>query len=34
MMYSAEVKEMCTLAKGPNHGSAPIPQEGIWVQSK
>ena len=34
MMYSAEVKEMCTLAKGPNHGSAPIPQEGKWVQSK
>ena len=33
-MYSAEVKEMCTLAKGPNHGSAPIPQEGKWVQSK
>ena len=24
---------MC-VAKGPNHGSAPIPQEGKWVQSK
>ncbi len=34
MMYSKEVEEMCVLAKGPNHGSAPIPVEGKWVQSK
>lgn len=25
---------MCPLAKGPNHGPAPIPQEGKWVQAK
>lgn len=34
MMYSTEVQHMCHIAKGPNHGSAPIPQEGKWVQSK
>lgn len=34
MIYSAEVEEMCVVAKGPNHGSAPIPEEGKWVQSK
>ncbi|WP_297438798.1 iron-sulfur cluster assembly scaffold protein [uncultured Clostridium sp.] len=34
MMYSSEVQEMCVIAKGPNHGSAPIPVEGRWVQSK
>ena len=34
MMYSHEVEQMCPLAKGPNHGPAPIPQEGRWVQSK
>ena len=28
------IRDRCTLAKGPNHGSAPIPQEGKWVQSK
>ena len=25
---------MICVAKGPNHGSAPIPEEGKWVQSK
>jgi NifU-like protein involved in Fe-S cluster formation len=25
---------MCHVAKGPNHGPAPIPQEGRWVQAK
>ncbi len=30
MMYSKEVEEMCVLAKGPNHGPAPIPEEGKW----
>lgn len=34
MMYSHEVEQMCPLAKGANHGPAPIPQEGRWVQSK
>lgn len=34
MEFSAEVKEMTCVAKGPNHGSAPIPQEGKWVQAK
>lgn len=34
MMYSREVEEMCVIAKGPNHGAAPIPEEGRWVQAK
>ena len=34
MMYSAEVEEMVCVAKGPNHGPAPIPEEGKWVQAK
>jgi len=34
MIYSAEVEKMTFVAKGPNHGPAPIPQEGRWVQSK
>ena len=34
MMYSSEVQEMCVVAKGPNHGCAPIPVEGRWVQAK
>ena len=34
MNYSKEIEEMCVVAKGVNHGSAPIPQEGKWVQSK
>lgn len=33
-MYSREVEEMCVIAKGPNHGAAPIPEEGKWVQAK
>lgn len=34
MMYSAEVEEMTCVAKGCNHGPAPIPEEGKWVQAK
>jgi NifU-like protein involved in Fe-S cluster formation len=34
MMYSAEVEEMVCVAKGPDHGPAPIPEEGKWVQAK
>jgi NifU-like protein involved in Fe-S cluster formation len=34
MLYSTEVEKMTCVAKGPNHGPAPIPQEGRWVQAK
>ncbi|MEI7903741.1 MAG: iron-sulfur cluster assembly scaffold protein, partial [bacterium] len=34
MIYSTEVEQMCRVAKGPEHGPAPIPQEGRWVQAK
>lgn len=34
MIYTHEVESMTCVAKGPNHGPAPIPQEGKWVQSK
>ncbi len=31
--YSHEVEKMCCVAKGPNHGPAPIPEEGKWVKA-
>ena len=34
MIYSHEVEQMCPIAKGPNHGPAPIPSEGRWVQAR
>jgi NifU-like protein involved in Fe-S cluster formation len=34
MIYSHEVQNMCVVAKGPNHGPAPIPEEGKWVRAK
>ncbi|HBO40909.1 MAG TPA: hypothetical protein DD477_06795 [Spirochaetaceae bacterium] len=34
MIYSHEVEHMCVLAKGANHGPAPIPEEGKWVKAK
>ena len=34
MTYSHEVEHMCVVKKGPNHGPAPIPEEGKWVRSK
>ncbi len=34
MIYSHEVEHMCVVKKGPNHGPAPIPQEGKWVRAK
>ena len=34
MIYSKEVEEMCTVAKGVDHGPAPIPEEGKWVKAK
>lgn len=33
MNYSHEVEHMCTVAKGPKHGPAPIPEEGKWVKA-
>ena len=34
MVYSTEVQHQCPLMKGCNHGPAPIPEEGKWVQAK
>ena len=34
MQYTREVEEMVCVAKGPNHGPAPIPEEGKWIQAK
>jgi len=34
MIYSHEVENMCVVKKGPNHGPAPIPEEGKWVKAK
>lgn len=33
MQYSREVAEMTCVARGANHGPAPIPEEGKWVKS-
>ena len=34
MIYTAEIENMCPVAKGAYHGPAPIPEEGKWVQAK
>ena len=34
MHYSKEVEHMVCVKQGPNHGPAPIPEEGRWVQSR
>lgn len=34
MEFTPEVQKMVCVAKGPNHGPAPIPQEGKWVKAK
>ena len=34
MHYSHEVEKMCPITKGPHHGPAPIPEEGLWVKAK
>ena len=34
MIYSHEVKTMCPVAIGANHGPAPIPEEAKWVKAK
>ena len=31
---SCEIGKMCIVTKEPNHGAAPIPEEGKWVQAK
>ena len=33
MNYSHEVERMCPVTKGPNHGPAPIPEEGRWLKA-
>ncbi len=33
-LTSREVDNMCCVQKGPKHGPAPIPEEGLWVQAK
>jgi len=33
MNYTHEVEHMCVVAKGPQHGPAPIPEEGRWVKA-
>jgi NifU-like protein involved in Fe-S cluster formation len=32
--FTHEVQKMSCVAKGPNHGPAPIPEEGRWVQAR
>jgi NifU-like protein involved in Fe-S cluster formation len=34
MIYTAEVQNMCPVAKGAKHEPAPIPEEGKWVHAK
>lgn len=34
MNYSHEVEHMICVKKGPDHGPAPIPEEGQWVKAK
>ena len=34
MIYTSEVEKMACVAKGCDHGPAPIPEEGEWIQAK
>ncbi len=34
MQFTHEVEKMCSITKGCNHGPAPIPEEGKWIQAK
>ena len=34
MVYSSEVREMCTVHQGARHGAAPIPEEAKWVKAQ
>lgn len=33
MDCTTEIENMCPITKGPNHGPAPIPEEGKWVKA-
>ena len=34
MKYTKDVENMCCVKKGVDHGPAPIPEEGKWIQAK
>ncbi|QZT39011.1 hypothetical protein K5X82_08950 [Halosquirtibacter xylanolyticus] len=34
MDYTSDIKNMCIVAQGPNHGPSPIPQQGQWTKAK
>ena len=34
MKYTEEIENMCVVKQGANHGPAPIPEEGKWVEAK
>ncbi|MGI6334239.1 MAG: iron-sulfur cluster assembly scaffold protein [Saccharofermentanales bacterium] len=34
MLNTHEVEQMTCVARGPNHGPAPIPEEGRWIQAR
>jgi len=34
MLKTHEIEQMTCVAKGPNHGPAPIPEEGRWIQAR
>ena len=34
MQKTHEVEQMTCIAKGPNHGPAPIPEEGRWIKAR
>ncbi|OIQ84567.1 hypothetical protein GALL_336050 [mine drainage metagenome] len=34
MIQTHEIEHMCVVAQGPNHGPAPVPQEGRWTKVK
>ena len=34
MTYTEEIENMCVVRNGVNHGPAPIPEEGKWVEAK
>ncbi len=33
MKFTQDVENMCRVSQGPNHGPAPIPEEGKWVKA-
>jgi NifU-like protein involved in Fe-S cluster formation len=33
-MLTGELEKACAVARGPNHGAAPIPEEGRWVRAR